>query len=244
METAFRRIEVGGQEPGQPRARHRRLRRLLPVPRRHGRDGAPPDRHRARRPTSATRPCPTQVRTRTLAEETKRVFRSRVVNPKWIAAMQRHGYKGAFEMAPPSTTCSATTRPPASSTTGCTSSWPRPTSSTQTNARIHDASRTRGPCAASPSGCSRRPTAVCGPHPRTRHWTGCARCTSSSRATSRAARDRDGRRAMSGAFPFSGGRRHGRHAARARPQRGVARRSAACSCAARRAAPSRPPSAR
>jgi len=42
---------------------------------------------------------PDQVRTRTLAEETKRVFRARVVNPRWIAAMQRHGYKGAFEMA-------------------------------------------------------------------------------------------------------------------------------------------------
>ncbi len=39
------------------------------------------------------------VKTRTLAEETKRVFRARVVNPKWIAAMQRHGYKGAFELA-------------------------------------------------------------------------------------------------------------------------------------------------
>ncbi len=42
---------------------------------------------------------PDTVRTRTLQEETHRVFRSRVVNPKWIAAMQRHGYKGAFEMA-------------------------------------------------------------------------------------------------------------------------------------------------
>jgi cobaltochelatase CobN len=42
---------------------------------------------------------PDQVRTRTLAEETKRVFRARVVNPKWITAMQRHGYKGAFEMS-------------------------------------------------------------------------------------------------------------------------------------------------
>ncbi|GAA1281887.1 cobaltochelatase subunit CobN [Pseudonocardia aurantiaca] len=39
------------------------------------------------------------VKTRTLAEETKRVFRARVVNPKWISAMQRHGYKGAFEIA-------------------------------------------------------------------------------------------------------------------------------------------------
>jgi cobaltochelatase CobN len=42
---------------------------------------------------------PDRVRTRTLAEETRRVFRSRVVNPRWIAAMRRHGYKGAFEMA-------------------------------------------------------------------------------------------------------------------------------------------------
>ncbi|WP_433168642.1 cobaltochelatase subunit CobN [Kribbella sp. CA-247076] len=42
---------------------------------------------------------PAQVKTRTLAEETKRVFRARVVNPRWMAAMRRHGYKGAFEMA-------------------------------------------------------------------------------------------------------------------------------------------------
>jgi cobaltochelatase CobN len=42
---------------------------------------------------------PDAVRTRTLGEETHRVFRSRVVNPRWIAAMRRHGYKGAFELA-------------------------------------------------------------------------------------------------------------------------------------------------
>ncbi|NBM16354.1 cobaltochelatase subunit CobN [Streptomyces sp. GC420] len=42
---------------------------------------------------------PDQVRTRTLGEETHRVFRARVVNPRWMAAMRRHGYKGAFEMA-------------------------------------------------------------------------------------------------------------------------------------------------
>ena len=42
---------------------------------------------------------PDAVRTRTLSEETARVFRSRVVNPRWINAMRRHGYKGAFEMA-------------------------------------------------------------------------------------------------------------------------------------------------
>ena len=42
---------------------------------------------------------PDAVRTRTLSEETARVFRARVVNPRWITAMRRHGYKGAFEMA-------------------------------------------------------------------------------------------------------------------------------------------------
>ena len=42
---------------------------------------------------------PDTVKTRTLQEETHRVFRARVVNPKWITAMQRHGYKGALEMA-------------------------------------------------------------------------------------------------------------------------------------------------
>jgi cobaltochelatase CobN len=42
---------------------------------------------------------PDHVRTRTLTEESARVFRSRVVNPRWINAMKRHGYKGAFELA-------------------------------------------------------------------------------------------------------------------------------------------------
>ncbi|TCM58751.1 cobaltochelatase CobN subunit [Rhizobium sp. PP-F2F-G48] len=36
---------------------------------------------------------------RSLEEEIGRVVRGRVVNPKWIAGMMRHGYKGAFEMA-------------------------------------------------------------------------------------------------------------------------------------------------
>ena len=42
---------------------------------------------------------PANPRVRALAEEAARVVRSRVVNPRWIDAMQRHGYKGAFEMA-------------------------------------------------------------------------------------------------------------------------------------------------
>ena len=36
---------------------------------------------------------------RTLEDEIGRVVRSRVVNPKWIAGIMRHGYKGAFEIA-------------------------------------------------------------------------------------------------------------------------------------------------
>jgi cobaltochelatase CobN len=42
---------------------------------------------------------PEAVRTRTLSEETARIFRARVVNPRWLEAMRRHGYKGAFELA-------------------------------------------------------------------------------------------------------------------------------------------------
>ncbi|MFP4100549.1 cobaltochelatase subunit CobN [Coleofasciculus sp.] len=42
---------------------------------------------------------PENPRVRRLQEEIARVYRSRVVNPKWIAGVMRHGYKGAFEMA-------------------------------------------------------------------------------------------------------------------------------------------------
>ncbi|EJL28238.1 cobaltochelatase subunit CobN [Novosphingobium sp. AP12] len=36
---------------------------------------------------------------RTLEDEIGRVVRARVTNPKWIAGVMRHGYKGAFEIA-------------------------------------------------------------------------------------------------------------------------------------------------
>jgi cobaltochelatase CobN len=42
---------------------------------------------------------PESPRVRTLSEEIARVVRARAVNPKWIAGVMRHGYKGAFEMA-------------------------------------------------------------------------------------------------------------------------------------------------
>ena len=42
---------------------------------------------------------PESPRARTLEDEVARVVRARVVNPKWIEGVMRHGYKGAFEMA-------------------------------------------------------------------------------------------------------------------------------------------------
>ncbi|MFW6357587.1 MAG: cobaltochelatase subunit CobN [Chroococcales cyanobacterium] len=42
---------------------------------------------------------PSKPKVRQLREEIARVYRSRVINPKWIEGVMRHGYKGAFEMA-------------------------------------------------------------------------------------------------------------------------------------------------
>jgi cobaltochelatase CobN len=42
---------------------------------------------------------PARVRVRDLKEEALRVFRTRVVNPKWIERIKEHGYKGALELA-------------------------------------------------------------------------------------------------------------------------------------------------
>jgi cobaltochelatase CobN len=42
---------------------------------------------------------PDAVRVRDLKEEALRVYRSRVVNPKWIESIKRHGYKGGLELA-------------------------------------------------------------------------------------------------------------------------------------------------
>jgi len=42
---------------------------------------------------------PESPRVRTLDEEIARVVRARAANPKWIAGVMRHGYKGAFEIA-------------------------------------------------------------------------------------------------------------------------------------------------
>ncbi|BAZ44380.1 cobaltochelatase [Chondrocystis sp. NIES-4102] len=42
---------------------------------------------------------PANPKVRKLSEEIAKVYRSRVINPKWIKGVMRHGYKGAFEMA-------------------------------------------------------------------------------------------------------------------------------------------------
>jgi cobaltochelatase CobN len=42
---------------------------------------------------------PSRAVARSLEEETRRVFRARVANPRWIASMIRHGYKGAAELS-------------------------------------------------------------------------------------------------------------------------------------------------
>ncbi|TSA49421.1 MAG: cobaltochelatase subunit CobN [Nitrosomonadales bacterium] len=41
---------------------------------------------------------PAHAQVRDLKEEALRVFRARVVNPKWLASIQRHGYKGGLEL--------------------------------------------------------------------------------------------------------------------------------------------------
>ncbi|MDR2198626.1 MAG: cobaltochelatase subunit CobN [Deltaproteobacteria bacterium] len=42
---------------------------------------------------------PKRVRIRTTQEEAKHVLRSRLINPKWLSGMKRHGYKGAGDVS-------------------------------------------------------------------------------------------------------------------------------------------------
>ena len=42
---------------------------------------------------------PDRPATRDIARETARIVRSRVLNPKWLAGLQRHGFKGAQDIA-------------------------------------------------------------------------------------------------------------------------------------------------
>jgi cobaltochelatase CobN len=42
---------------------------------------------------------PDRVKMRSTAEEARHIFRSRILNPKWIESMKRHGYKGAGDLS-------------------------------------------------------------------------------------------------------------------------------------------------
>lgn len=42
---------------------------------------------------------PNKTKIKNLKEETARIIRARILNPKWIEGLQRHGYKGAQEMS-------------------------------------------------------------------------------------------------------------------------------------------------
>jgi cobaltochelatase CobN len=87
------------------------------------------------------------------------------------------------------TTCSATTRPPGSSTTGCTSTSPPAMWTTRRPGRSWTRP-TRGRCAGSWRGCWRPPTGDCGSGRSRRRSSGCARRTCGPRVTWRATRDR------------------------------------------------------
>ena len=130
---------------------------------------------------------PEHVRTRSLTQESARVFRSRVVNPRWIEAMKRHGYKGAFELAATVDYLFGW-----DATTGVVTDWMYEQLSAELRAGpARPASSWRratpGRCARSPSGCSRRPTGGCGPSLRRPRWTRSGTPTWRSRASWRRA---------------------------------------------------------
>ena len=95
---------------------------------------------------------------RTLAEETRRVFRARVANPHWIASMIRHGYKGAAELAATVDYLFGYDAMRASPTDWMYEQVAERYCSTRTSPRSCRAP-IRGRRGRSPSGCSRRPSA-------------------------------------------------------------------------------------
>ena len=42
---------------------------------------------------------PDRIQVRTIQEEAKHIFRARILNPKWIESMKRHGFKGAGDFS-------------------------------------------------------------------------------------------------------------------------------------------------
>ena len=105
---------------------------------------------------------PANPKVRSLAEEAARVVRSRVLNPRWIDAMRRHGYKGAFELA-----ATVDYLFGYDATAHVVEDWmyERVTEAyvgDRGDAEVLRSSPTRGRCGRSPSGSWRPPTAACG----------------------------------------------------------------------------------
>ena len=118
------------------------------------------------------------------------MFRARVVNPRWLAAMRRHGYKGAFELA-----ATVDYLFGYDATTGVVADWMYEKLAADLRARPGEP---RVPGAGQPVGAARhRRAAARGGRPRDvggagpgRCWPSCSRPTWTPRATWRAARRR------------------------------------------------------
>ena len=154
--AAAARRRAGAAQPGQPRARPPRQRRLLPVRGRPGRRGARSCRAASPRSSTTTTRRPDPPRVRRLKEEIGRIVRGRAANPKWIAGVMRHGYKGAFEIAATvdylfafAATARVVERPPLRRPV-------RRLPRRRGGARLHRRSTTRRRCGRSRSGSRRR----------------------------------------------------------------------------------------
>ena len=122
MRRRFARDRDRGEEPGQPRARHLRLRRLPPGPRRDDRRGPRASPARTREPWFGDSSDPAAAR----GPLTGRGGGTRRAQPRSStrAGSRRCGgtaTRARSSWPPPSTTSSATTPPRRSSRTGCTS---------------------------------------------------------------------------------------------------------------------------
>ena len=162
MNAAIPADRGGRQEHRHPRARHRRLRRLLPVPRRHGRHRPGADRAGTRPRTSATTPGPTPCAP---ARCRRRPPVSSGPASSTRAGSRRCGgtaTRAPSRWPPPSTTCSATTPPP-----GVMADWmyerlARGVRARRREPQVHGRSRTRGRCTAWPSDCWKPQAGACG----------------------------------------------------------------------------------
>ena len=115
---------------------------------------------------------PARPKVRDLKEEALRVFRTRVVNPKWLEGISRHGYKGGLEMA-----ATVDYLFGYDATAGVAEDWMyEQVASRRRMPWIRRCATSSlgaipGPCTPSPSVYWTQPSAVCGPRPPRRRST-------------------------------------------------------------------------